>query len=351
MDLDADAILDLAAVHQGQNQAGFYKGDGAGGRGDAGFTAGWTGSATNVPRWVAAGDVDGDRIPDLATANSGNGRVGVFIGNGSDARGNGTYAAQVTHNFGNPYMVELLDLNADRLLDLLVVDNGGGEIEVRLGQGTDGDPNGNFGSVSTTAVGNAPTRFAFGDVDADAIWDLAVANSQSNTVSILLGQGSGGQGTGGFSAGTPVSVGTQPVHPLLVDLNNDGILDLVTANRGSNNISICLGQGSNGRGNGNFGSANNIAVGSGPEMVASGDFNSDGIPDLVTANGGAGSVSILLGNGNGTFQAPSSVSVGGTPAAVVVGHFDWDGRVDLAVSDPANDRITILRGGGICTTP
>ena len=238
------------------------------------------------------------------------------------------------------------DINADRLLDLLVVDNAGGEIEVRLGQGTDGDPDGNFGSVSTASVGNAPTRFAFGDVDADAIWDLAVANSQSNTVSILLGQG-----TGGFSAGTPVPVGTEPVHPLLVDLNNDGILDLVTANRGSNNVSVCLGQGSNGRGNAAFASASNITVGTGPEMVAWGDFNSDFIPDLASANGGAGSVSILLGNGNGTFQAPTSVSVGGTPAAVVVGHFDWDGRVDLAVSDTGNDQITILRGGGICTTP
>jgi hypothetical protein len=351
MDLDADAILDLAAAHQGQSQAGFYKGDGADGRGDAGFTAGWTGSATNTPRWVAAGDVDGDRIPDLITANSGNGRVGIFIANGSNARGNGTYAAQATENFGSPWMAGLLDLNADRLLDLVVVDNGGGEIEVRPGQGTDGDPNGNFGSVSTTAVGSAPTRFAAGDLDADAIWDLAVANSSGNTVSILLGAGSGGQGTGGFTAGTPVSVGTEPVHPLLVDLNNDGILDLVAANRGSNNISVCLGQGNNGRGNGNFAAASNITVGSGPEMVAFGDFNADFIPDLATANGGSGSVSILLGNGNGTFQAPASVSVGGTPAAIVAGHLDWDGRVDLAVSDTGNDQITILRGTGVCTTP
>jgi hypothetical protein len=217
---------------------------------------------------------------------------------------------------------------------------------VRLGEGTDGNPNGNFGSVSSAAVGSAPTRFAAGDVDGDAVWDLAVANSQGNNVSILLGLG-----TGGFTAGTPVSVGTEPVHPLLVDLNGDGVLDLMTANRGSNNISVCMGQGSNGRGNGNFGAANHIAVGSGPEMVAWGDFNADFIPDLATANGGAGAVSILLGNGNGTFQAPSSISVGGSPAALVVGHFDWDGRIDLAVSDTTNDQITILRGTGVCTTP
>ncbi|MBW1808752.1 MAG: VCBS repeat-containing protein [Deltaproteobacteria bacterium] len=350
-DLDADAILDLAAVHQGQNQVGFYQGSGANGRGDADFSAGWTGSTSNIPRWVAVGDVDGDRIPDLLTANTGNERVSVFIGNGSDAQGSGSYASQVTHNFGRPYMVQLLDLNADRLLDMLVVDNNGDEIEMRLGLGSNGDPDGNFGSVSRTAVGDEPTRFAFGDVDADAIWDMAVTNSQDNTVSILLGQGSSGQGTGGFSAGTQVEVGTEPTHPLLVDLNNDGIEDLVTANRGSNNISVCLGQGSNGRGNGTFGSADNIAVGAGPEMVAAGDFNSDTIVDLATANGGAGSVSILLGNGDGTFQAPSSVIVGGTPAAVVVGHFDWDGRLDLAVSDTANNQITILRGVGVCTTP
>ncbi len=345
-DLDADAILDLAAVHSGNNRLGFYRGGGADGRGDAGFTAGWSGAANSVPLWVACGDVDGDRIPDLVTANSGNGRVGVFIADGSDARGSGTYASQATHTFGSPHMVELLDLNADRLLDLVVVDNNGGEIEVRLGQGADGVPDGDFGSVSTAAVGNAPTRFAFGDLDGDSVWDLAVVNSQDDNVSILLGQG-----TGGFTASTPVAVGAEPVHPLLVDLDNDGILDLVTANRGSNSISICLGQGSSGRGDGSFGAASSIIVGAGPEMVASGDFNSDFIPDLAAANGGDGTVSILLGDGDGTFQSPAGVSVGGTPAAVVAGHFDWDRRVDLAVSDTANDRIVILRGGGVCTTP
>ncbi|HMK23386.1 MAG TPA: FG-GAP-like repeat-containing protein [Terriglobales bacterium] len=76
----------------------------------------------------------------------------------------------------------------------------------------------------------------------------------------------------------------------------------------------------------------NYPAGTGPAAVAAGDFNADGKVDLAVANRGSNDVSILLGNGDGTFQAARSVSAGASPAAVVVADFNHDGRDDLAVA-------------------
>ena len=69
-------------------------------------------------------------------------------------------------------------------------------------------------------------------------------------------------------------------------------------------------------------------VGIGPSPVVVGDFNGDGIPDLVTANND-GIVSILLGNGDGTFTANPSPKVGNGPQRVAVGDFNGDGTIHL----------------------
>src|SRR5438132_1144423 len=74
----------------------------------------------------------------------------------------------------------------------------------------------------------------------------------------------------------------------------------------------------------------------GGSSVAVADFNGDGIPDLAVANIGGqvdplGSLSILLGNGDGTFQARKSYAAGGNPFVVAVGDFNGDGIPDLVV--------------------
>ncbi len=84
----------------------------------------------------------------------------------------------------------------------------------------------------------------------------------------------------------------------MADVNGDGQPDLVVANSGSNNVSVLLGNG-----NGTFQSAVNYATGSEPSAVAVADVNGDGHPDLVVTNFGSNTVSVLLNNGSGTFQA------------------------------------------------
>ncbi len=87
----------------------------------------------------------------------------------------------------------------------------------------------------------------------------------------------------------------------------------------------------------------------GAVMVAVVDVNNDGSPDLVTVNGTAGGVSLLLGNGDGTFQAPRSIGAG-NPTSIVTGDFNGDGNQDLAVANmtfnSGQNTVSIYLGNG-----
>jgi hypothetical protein len=181
-------------------------------------------------------------------------------------------------------------------------------------------------------VGTNPASVAVGDFNGDGKLDLAVANSASNNVSVLLGNGDGT-----FQAAVNYAVGTNPASVAVGDLNGDGKLDLAVANIGSNNVSVLLGNG-----DGTFKAAVNYAVGSSPYSVAVGDFNGDGKLDLAVANPGSNNVSVLLGNGDGTFQTAVNYAVGSYPYSVAVGDFDGDGRMDLAVANHGSNNVSIL---------
>jgi len=141
-----------------------------------------------------------------------------------------------------------------------------------------------------------------------------------------------------------VNAGTQPQGLLAADFNADGKLDLASANKASNNVSILLSNG-----DGTFTAKSTIPAGPGANWLAAGDFNGDGKLDLAVANSGstgAGGITILLGNGDGTFTLKSSVNTGSGPSSVVAGDFNGDGHLDLAVSNQNEGTVTILQGAG-----
>ena len=101
----------------------------------------------------------------------------------------------------------------------------------------------------------------------------------------------------------PSTFGTHlaPISIAVGDFNGDGFLDLAIANRSSNDVSVLLG-----KGNGTFAKAVNYSAGTGgpdPVSIAAVDLNGDGKPDLVVADLGTKSVSVLLNTGTGTFNA------------------------------------------------
>src|SRR2546427_339973 len=132
-----------------------------------------------------------------------------------------------------------------------------------------------------------------------------------------------------FIARGDFAAGTHPQAVAVGDFNGDGRPDLAVANSGSSAVSVLLGNG-----DGTFQTARTFTAGSGPQTVAVGDVNGDGRPDLAVANSGSNTVSVLLGNGDGTFQAARTFAAGTTPSSVALGDVNGDGRPDLAEANP-----------------
>jgi hypothetical protein len=122
------------------------------------------------------------------------------------------------------------------------------------------------------------------------------------------------------------------------DFNADGLPDIVVANQGGNSLSILLNSI-----NGVF-TVSTIPLGFTPLGVAVGDFNGDGMDDIAV--GGLGTFTVLLGNGNGTFSGSLTTANTGYPQWLTVADFNGDGISDIAVNGMQMGGVDILFGKG-----
>ena len=329
-DFNGDGAPDLAFTNEVDNTVSVVLGNGGGG-----FTPA-PGSPFGVgatPRSIAVGDFNGDGAPDLAVANVNHSTVSVLLGNGA---GGFTPAAGSPVNVGvNPAFVAVGYFNGDGAADLAVANASDNTVSVLLGNGSGG-----FTPAPGSPVGGVvePFSIAVSDFNGDGVPDLAVANNGDSSVSVLLGNGSGGFTP---AVGSPFAVGYVPRSVVVGDFNGDGVADLAVANYGDDNLSVLLGNGSGG-----FTPAvgSPFPVGHWPRSVAVGDFNADGVADLAVANLGDSNVSVLLGNGVGGFTPTSGspFGIGSGPCSVVVTDFNGDGAPDLAVANRDGNTVSML---------
>ncbi len=197
--------------------------------------------------------------------------------------------------------------------------------------------------ASGISVGSGAVAPVAIDLTHDGNPDLIVLNPGSNSVSVLPSNGAGA-----FGAANNYPVGTGPDSVAVGDLNDDGVLDVVVSNH-DGSVSVLIGTGG-----GYLVAANSYPAGTDPVSVALGDFSGDGILDLAVVNRnctalpcGAGTVSILIGNGDGTFQPHVDYPTAAGPNSVAVGDFNGDGNLDLAIAaGGGGSEVSVLLGNG-----
>lgn len=320
-DFNRDNNLDLVAVNGISRDLTILLGDGQGNFGNF-FRV------VNSPTSVVKGDFNRDGIMDLAVANVDSSDVWMLLGDGKG----GFRVASRTNVGSRPVSLVAGYFNQDANLDLAVANFGSRSVSILLGDGAGGF------TVRPEFVlpsgASFPNSIVEGDFNNDGKLDVATANVATNNVSVLLGDGAGG-----FSSAINVPLPTGASSPWFINKGafRGPAVDLVVANSGSNNISLLLGDG-----RGGFSPGANFVVGNAPRSVAVDDFNRDGKLDLAVANFGSNTVSVLFGNGLGGFSGRTDYAVGGGPDHVSLGDFDGDGRIDLAVANFNSDTVSIL---------
>jgi len=289
-----------------------------------------------TPKCVCAPDVDGDDDADLVVANGapGSSSVSVFLNLGGVG-----FFADSTYSVGTgPHAVVAADIDRDGRADIVTANEFDNNVSVLFCV----DSYGNFGPVSNYPVGSSPQSVCAADFNRDGYLDLATANFSSGDVSILLNDR-----TGGFDPPATYPVGGEmeiprPVSLLSADLDGDGSFDLAVANRDNNSVSVLLN-----KGNGTFAADVEYPVsGICPSCVVAADLDDDGDLDLVTSNGDSEDLSVLLNNADGTFTFDSNYAVSGGPISVFAGDVDDDGDFDLAVAKSSSDRVAIRANNG-----
>jgi hypothetical protein len=194
-------------------------------------------------------------------------------------------------------------------------------------------------STVTLPAANGPVGIDSNSFAGFGSSDLVTANGGSSNVSLMIGNGSGGFTN---ATGSPFSGPTTATDVATGDFNNDQIPDVVAA--GNANIVVRLGNGS-----GSLGGALTITNSLLNSSVVTGDFNSDGNLDFAVASAGASpqQVNVYLGDGSGTFFfSPVTTAIGGGNNDIDTADFNNDGRPDLAVVSSTDKTLQVLLGTG-----
>ncbi len=242
---------------------------------------------------------------------------------------------------GLPSAVAIGDLNGDSLPDLVTSSTRFSDpINVLLA-----NPDGTFQAPRRFAVGagldaGTTREIVLADFTGDGVLDIAVANPLSADVSLLIGLGDGT-----FQTHRRFDTQFQVSALAVGDFNEDGVADLVAGQvfLTSNGLSILLG-----RGDGTFipQIRFNSSFTDGQAVVRVADFNGDQKDDVAVFGRNSGKVEILLGNGDGTFTLAGIFTVGSVVIAAQVADLNGDGKADIVTGDLNSPTIFLSLGNG-----
>ena len=335
-------------------------------------------STGDQPRLRVATDLTGDGNVDFAATDQASSTVSVLKN-----LGDATFASTQYAVGANPVDVIGCDVNGDGEPDLVTADKAANRLSVLFNDGngtfsaavaiaTDAGPvqsrclhtiignpilhllqvlnqtagtlqqfkddgAGNFSFHVSTPTGLLPSFFTLFDVDADGYSDSIIANSGDNTVGVSLRV----VGAGFTTIAYPV--GANPVYVWGASLSNDNYFDVVSANAGGGSVSVLI---NNGDGTGTFETPVTYAACPDARALVFGDFNSDTRIDMAVRCLSSQRVAILINAGNGVFLPASVYALGGTPRTINSVDFDGDGNLDLVLGLGSANALAVLFGNG-----
>lgn len=272
------------------------------------------------PTSISVADFDGIDGIDFVVTNFTDGDISVFLndGAGNFSRTDFTAAAQTVD-------AVVADFDGDGDIDIIAHNRSAGNATIFLNDG-----NGSFtnsGSIATTS--NMDEIFA-ADIDNDGDMDIAVGGA-GNTLWIAKNNRDGT-----FAAAT--NIGFPSWDAVFLDVDGDDYVDLITADRTGNKVSVRINDGT-----GIFGSATDYTVPNAMSLAVA-DYGSDGDLDIFAADFTGKNVQVLVNNGSGTFSFGQTFDIGTWPEKIAVGDIDGDGDMDFVSVNRGSNNISVNLG-------
>jgi hypothetical protein len=229
----------------------------------------------------------------------------------------------------------ITDLNRDGQPDLAVANNESDSVSLLYGSGP-----ANFAPAIAFPVNAGPLALSTVDINTDLRPDLLVCSGIDDLLTPMIAVA-----PIGIERGVEFATGTGPSGIATPDLDGDGRADLVVTNSFDGTISVFLGEA-----NGMFAPLADLVTGggfdSGPLGIAWGDFSGDHHADVVVANQMEDTVTVFSGDGTGAFDDVRTFDADSLPTTARVAELTGDGVPDLVVVNEGSDTAVVLIGDG-----
>lgn len=285
---------------------------------------------------VATGDFDGDGQLDFVVTDIEGDPLGPHV---LTATGFGRYSLSQSLgvDVGGRWDVRVADLNGDSIDDFAISAKVGTQRAIRVFAGrTDGT----FDEFTPAIISGFSAAHVAGDLDNDGILDLVSIDFIRDDLRVNLGTGANA-----FATEILVGIGGRPLDLQLADFDGDGNLDACVTCADADVIQVHLGVG-----DGTFQAPIEFASAGQPAALAVADLNGDGLLDQLNTRDNAGVIEVRMGISTGILGPPSSIAsetVGiwdDMVEELEVVDFDGDGNLDLLVASRVGPNL--YRGDG-----